>query len=291
MDYRDLYLRNIHLKDCACHILLVTRAFSSSYSQCRYARLKTVSWRTLFFGQVFWCAVGVLNLYTHLIRTLVRGGLSIDLQIAIIGQLDIGRGTMEDPGYITPYSWVCKLWCIEVRKRVYRRCNLRREETADWFLEGVYGSPLAFIGFPGIGNFITILSISFVPDLNCDPFRLDLSGGFTSVAENDNYDPRTAIVDHRDFWTRLQCAAQCMTSLGTLCICYNNDDDSGVVFGMYSSCAPMFSASLHTLIIRPLYTTWVSLSPTRHFMIGVSHIIVYRSCPLQLRGHGWMVIL
>src|ERR1700683_1118228 len=111
---------------------------------------------------------------------------------------------------------------------------------ADWFLKAVYGSPATSLRQHGVSGLITILSISFVPELDDTSFHLDCSGGFSTFSENNSYDPCDLVVDQRGFWSRLQDAAQYMVVLETLCLCYANDKHSPMVFRLYSNCAHVF---------------------------------------------------
>jgi hypothetical protein len=185
----------------------------------------------------------------------------VDIQRHIIGFLDIGEGTPQNCGYVTPYAWVCVEWCREIRRRIYRRCNLKRAETANWFLQSVYKSVVPFAGCPGVGRFITILSFSFVPPEAGDYcFRLDWSDGYMTSAYATGLKVCDFKTDTRSFWDRLKDAARYMTSLETLCIAYSNLPEDFVIFDTYSECVHAFSSTLKTLIIRPLNNDWVSFS-------------------------------
>jgi hypothetical protein len=96
-----------------------------------------------------------------------------DLYPLVIQFLDIGSGTKADPGYITPFAWVCKRWCIEVRKRVYRRCNLKSQHMANWFLSGISNSAVPYKNRRGVGLYITTLIFSFTP-VNFSMFTRDI---------------------------------------------------------------------------------------------------------------------
>lgn len=178
-----------------------------------------------------------------------------EVQALIIWTLDIGED-LYDPGYVTPYSWVCKDWCREIRKRIYRRCNLKRTETANWFLLSIYDSAVSFKGSPGMGRFITAISFSFIPELKgMESFRQDYSDSFTQ--HDYDFDPCKTKEDHRSFWDRLKEAAGYMVSLETLYLCYGTNSLDVEIFALYSQCASAFPSSLKTLILRPEHHPWV----------------------------------
>jgi hypothetical protein len=159
------------------------------------------------------------------------------LQLCIIPHLDLG--TPGESGYITPFSLVCKAWCHQIRDLVYRRCNLRKQECADWFLRGIRRSVV-----PIFADRITVLCISFIP----------VHLGYYMVRDgSEDLEPKS-------FWMRLADAAAVMRSLQVLCICYSNEPIDCTIFGAYSNIASAFSTSLRTLILRPLKDSWVSIS-------------------------------
>ena len=178
-----------------------------------------------------------------------------EVQALIIWTLDIGEDPY-DPGYVTPYSWVCKDWCREIRKRIYRRCNLKRIETANWFLLSIYDSAVSFRGSPGMGSLITTVSFSFIPALNgMESFCHDYSDSFTQY--DYDFDPCKTKEDNRSFWDRLKEAAKYMVSLETLYLCYGTNSLDVTIFALYSQCASAFPSSLKTLILRPQQVQWV----------------------------------
>jgi hypothetical protein len=180
--------------------------------------------------------------------------VSWEVQANIIWELDIGEEPF-DP-YVTPYSWVCKDWCREIRKRIYRRCNLQRMETTNWFLLSIYGSAVSFNGSPGMGSLITTLSFSFSPEVEWgESFCHDYTDSFTD--RYHLFDPSETKKDHRSFWDRLKEAARYMVSLKTLYLCYGTNELDPTIFALYSQCASAFPSSLKTLILRPEHHPWV----------------------------------
>ena len=196
------------------------------------------------------------------------GGLPFDIQMHLILFLDLGRGTPDDPGYITPFCWVCKAWSQQIRRRVYRRCNVKSSERMDWFLKSVHSSVVPLPGNPGVGQYITILSISFVPPGmgsylfpgGIDSSSSDSSGSDSGGSDSGGSDSSSSEVkyDLRDYWERLTDAVQNMEVLHTLCLCYNNDPLDYYILDAYSRRADAFPPSLKTLILRPLKNTFVS---------------------------------
>jgi hypothetical protein len=181
--------------------------------------------------------------------------VSWEVQAIIIWALDIGEDPF-DHGYVTPYSWVCKDWCREIQKRIYRRCNLKRMETTNWFLLSIYNSIISFHESPGMGSLITTLSFSFLPELNgMGSFRHDYGNNFTQ--HGYDFDSCKAMQDHRSFWHRLKEAARYMVSLKTLYLCYGTKSLDATIFALYSECASAFPSSLKTLILRPEHHPWV----------------------------------
>jgi hypothetical protein len=129
----------------------------------------------------------------------------------------------------------------------------------DWFMKSVASSVVPFPGCPGVGRYITILSISFIPPaMGMRTFRLDCGDGFVKYADHVKYSSSEVECDLRDYWERFTDAVQNMAALHTLCLCYDDAPWGFTMLDAYSECADAFSPSLKTLILRPLKNKWVS---------------------------------
>jgi hypothetical protein len=189
------------------------------------------------------------------------GCFPFELQVKVIKCLDIGEGTLENPGYITPFAWVSRAWCQEIRKRVLQRCNIKRREHIHWFMEMI--SPSRINIFPEevlFGANITVLNLSFVP-LNIMYYQLNLRREFCSDdAWRDSFrpDPPSYAYVWPKFWEELGQALTRMPKLITFGFCYGSKHSRSDGFHRLSNMADSFPPTFRNLVLRPYETRYVN---------------------------------
>jgi hypothetical protein len=183
------------------------------------------------------------------------GCFPFELQAEVIKRLDIGDGVLEKPGYITPFAWVSRAWCQEIRKRILQRCNIKRRERIHWFMEMVNPTREKTV-FPKevlFGANITVLVFSFVP-FNELYYQPSLRKEFCSDdAWLDHFLPRPPEHRHiwRNFWEELGGAVARMPQLITFGFGYASGYNRLDGFHRLSDVAGSFSPTLRNLVLRP----------------------------------------
>jgi len=190
-------------------------------------------------------SLSALHMHRPKLKLAARGYFPEDLYPLVIQFLDIGSGTKADPGYITPFAWVCKKWCVEVRKRVYRRCNLKSQHMANWFFKGISDSAVPYPNRHGVGLYVTTLILSFTP-VNVSSFTLDIRDALPE-APSGAYGIR---MDSDYFWERFERAVVEMPNLITFGLCYDDNFNRSDNFHELSNLAHLFPTTFRNLIIR-----------------------------------------
>jgi hypothetical protein len=179
--------------------------------------------------------------------------------VEVIKHLDIGKGTAENPGYITPFAWVSRAWCQEVRKRILQRCNIKHRKNAHWFMTMIDPTRIKNV-FPeemSFGANITVLVFSFVP-VNELYYEFNLRKEFCSDdAWRDSLLPSRTFV-WRNFWLEFGNVLASMPNLITFGFCYGTKSSRSDGFHRLSDMADSFPPTLRNLVLTPDQNEYVS---------------------------------
>ena len=203
-------------------------------------------------------------IYSCAILTLCEavGCFPFELQVEVIKHLDIGKGTAENPGYITPFAWVSRAWCQEVRKRVLQHCNIKHQKNAHWFMTMIDPTRIKNV-FPeemSFGANITVLVFSFVP-VNELYYESNLRKEFCSDdAWRDSFLPEgpSHTVVWQNFWLEFANILASMPNLIMFGFCYGTKSSRSDGFHRLSDMADSFPPTLRNLVLTPGHNEYVS---------------------------------